>query len=269
MAQDSCGGPQVQRHDRSPGLAPADARRENRLIPHIGTSGWQYRDWRGRFYPQDLPQSRWLPFYSDYFDTVEVNNTFYHLPEAETFKAWRGEVPSRFEFTLKVSRYLTHIKRLKDPKEPVDRFLRNSRPLATKRGPFLLQLPPSMEREVGRLEETLAAFGRNRMVAVEFRHASWFAEEVYSLLEGRNVPMVWSNRGGRWLEPQRITADWSYIRMHEGRAANGGYGTTSIRSLAELLSELPGKRRHAYVYFNNDHMSCAPANALSLKARFE
>ena len=149
----------------------------------IGTSGWQYDEWRAAFYPADLPTTRWLGHYASVFSTVEVNNTFYRLPEAATFDRWKRATPAGFVMAVKASRYLTHVRRLRDPREPVDLFVSRAKRLGPRLGPVLLQLPPNLPAAPDRLEETLAAFGRRCRVAVEFRHPSWLTDDVFALLD--------------------------------------------------------------------------------------
>ena len=144
----------------------------------IGTSGWQYRDWRGRFYPKSVPAARWLEHYAGRFATVEINNTFYRLPAPATFSAWKARVPADFEIAVKASRYLTHYKRLREPEEPVDRLMTHARELGEHLGPVLLQLPPDLSIELDRLDRTLRAFGGRVRIAVEPRHRSWFVSEL-------------------------------------------------------------------------------------------
>ena len=155
----------------------------------IGTSGWQYRDWRGAFYPAGLPQARWLEHHASRFRTLEVNNAFYRLPEASTFTAWAERTPDDFLIAVKASRYLTHIKRLKDPAEPVKRFVERASCLGLKLGPVLLQLPPNLAAKPDALDETLRLFPRGWRVAVEFRHETWFTDEVRALLQRQGAAM--------------------------------------------------------------------------------
>ena len=156
----------------------------------VGTSGWQYRDWRGRLYPQGLAQARWLEHYADRFATVESNNAFYRLPEPATFAAWAERTPPGFVMAVKASRYLTHIRRLRDPEEPVCRLLDHARHLGPKLGPVLLQLPPTLKADPAALDRTLRAFPPGVRVAVEPRHDSWWTGEVQDLLteHGAAVP---------------------------------------------------------------------------------
>src|SRR2546430_17122179 len=150
---------------------------------YVGTSGWQYRDWKDSFYPRTLAQSGWLEFYCERFQVVEVNNTFYHLPEASTFAKWERETPDDFVVAVKMSRYLTHLKRLMDPEEPVHRFMTRARRLGRKLGPVLVQLPPRFEAEPERLRTALARFDRDVRGAVEFRDGFWSTDGVREILE--------------------------------------------------------------------------------------
>jgi uncharacterized protein YecE (DUF72 family) len=228
----------------------------------IGTSGWQYRDWRGSFYPEDLPTSRWLESYAERFATVEANGTFYRLPRKETFADWRKRTPPGFEVAMKASRFLTHVRRLRDPVPAVETMLERAEALGDKLGPVLVQLPPNMQCDLSRLDEALAAFPRSVRVAVEFRHESWFVDETADLLRRHGAATCLADRRGP-LAPQWRTAEWGYVRFHEGRAhPSPRYGSTALRSWAERISEQFGSGRTVYAYFNNDAHACAPANAL-------
>ncbi|MFN2568150.1 MAG: DUF72 domain-containing protein [Candidatus Dormibacteria bacterium] len=228
----------------------------------VGTSGWQYRSWAGHFYPQGLPQKRWLSFYSSNFDCVEVNNTFYHLPARHVFESWAQQARPGFHYALKFSRYLTHLKRLRDPAEPVQRFLERARALGPSLGPVLLQLPPRFPVDVRRLEESLACFPEGMRIAVEFRDRSWFTESVRSLLSARQVALCLADRCGRPQGPLWATADWGFIRLHEGTAApRPCYGDRALDRWAERISDLWDAGRDVYVFFNNDGRSCAPRDA--------
>jgi uncharacterized protein YecE (DUF72 family) len=177
-------------------------------VLHVGTSGWQYRDWRGFLYPDDLPVRRWLEHYVGAFATVEVNSTFYRLPPTETFASWARTLPAGFVMALKASRYLTHIKRLGDPAEPVARFLERAAPLGAYLGPVLVQLPPNFKVDAPRLADALDRFPRTCRLAVELRHPSWFDDTVPELLAERNVALCLTDRGSRVLGPLWRTADW-------------------------------------------------------------
>jgi uncharacterized protein YecE (DUF72 family) len=229
----------------------------------VGTSGWQYPSWRGLFYPRELPQRDWLGHYAARFGCVEVNNTFYNLPTAETFAGWAERTPDDFRFALKLSRYLTHIRRLRDPDDPVQLFLERATPLAAKTGPLLLQLPPTMRCDVGRLAATLAAIPRRWRVAVEFRHPSWYTAEVTAVLRDRDAAMCLTDRRGRPVQPLLRSASWAFIRLHEGRAAPVPcYGDTALRSWVSRLSGLWKHGDDVHVFFNNDGRGCAVRDAV-------
>jgi uncharacterized protein YecE (DUF72 family) len=228
---------------------------------YVGTSGWQYRDWRGPFYPADLAQSRWLEHYAAEFATVEVNNTFYRLPERSTFEEWAARTPADFIFAMKASRYLTHIRRLKEPVEPVRRMLDHARGLGEKLGPVLLQLPPNLAADAERLKETLARFPRRVRVAFEPRHTSWFTDEVYEVLAARNAALCLTDRLGK-RGPVHRTADWYFLRFHEGTARpHPCYGDRALAGWAGRLAEQWPKAADGYVFFNNDRRACAVRNA--------
>ncbi|HEY1420239.1 MAG TPA: DUF72 domain-containing protein [Candidatus Dormibacteraeota bacterium] len=219
---------------------------------YVGTSGWQYTHWKRIFYPQRLPQRAWLSYFAERFRTVEVNNTFYNLPATSVFEQWKEATPNDFIFALKLSRYLTHIKRLRDPAEPVHRFMERARALGEKCGPVLLQLPPSLEIDEGLLEKALSSFGPAVRVAVEFRHESWFTPEVQSLLEKRRVALCLADSPRR-TQPRWRTADWAMVRFHEGRGGGApGYGRDALRRWVLRIAETWGPGADVYVYFNND-----------------
>jgi uncharacterized protein YecE (DUF72 family) len=227
----------------------------------VGTSGWQYRDWRGPFYPSDLPQRAWLEHYTERFATVEVNNTFYRLPERSTFETWAERAPADFEFVIKASRFLTHIRRLREPAEAVQRMLDHAAGLGTKLGPILLQLPPNLQADPGRLDDTLAQFPSGQRVVVEPRHQSWFTDEIYDLLANRNAALCLTDRLGR-RGPVERTADWAFLRFHEGTARpHPCYGDQALLGWIDRLADRWPKRADCYVFFNNDPRACAVKNA--------
>jgi uncharacterized protein YecE (DUF72 family) len=227
----------------------------------IGTSGWQYRDWRGTYYPPALPTARWLETFASGFATVESNNAFYHLPQRRVFEAWAARTPDDFVMAVKVSRYLTHIRRLLDPAEPVERFLDRIAGLGSKLGPVLLQLPPSLRCDVGRLDAVLERLGPSVRVAVEFRHDSWFVDDVRRTLERRAAALCLADRRGP-LGPAWRTTDWTYLRFHEGRSApRPCYGPAALDAWARRLCDGWGPNAEAFVYFNNDPRACAPRDA--------
>ena len=209
---------------------------------YLGTSGWQYKDWRERFYPAGLPQRLWLEHYTGQFATVEVNNAFYRLPERATFQQWRERTPDDFVVVVKMSRYLTHIKRLREPAEPVARFMSRADALGDRLGPVLLQLPPNLKAEPGLLDETLAQFPPGVRVAVEPRHPTWFTDEVRALLTRRGAALCWADRHSRPVTPLWRTADFGYLRLHEGRARPWPrYGPAALGSwLDRIAARLDG-----------------------------
>ncbi len=230
----------------------------------IGTSGWQYKDWHGVLYPDGLPQRAWLGRYADEFATVEVNNAFYRLPERSVFERWREQTPDGFVLAVKVSRYLTHVKRLVDPAEPVARLVDRAVGLGPRLGPYLLQLPPTLSSSPERLDACLAAFPAAARVAVEPRHESWWSDEVCAVLARHRAALCWADRGGRPVTPRWRTADWGYLRLHEGTAApRPSYGPSALGTWLDRIDEAwPGARRaDVYVYFNNDRGGAAVRNA--------
>ncbi len=231
---------------------------------YVGTSGWQYAHWKRVFYPQRLPQRAWLAYFAEHFQTVEVNNTFYNLPAASVFEHWKQVTPNDFIFALKLSRYLTHVKRLRDPAEPVHRFMDRARALGGKCGPVLLQLPPSLEVDTGLLDEALSSFSPAVRVAVEFRHESWFTPEVRSLLEKRRAALCLADSPRR-IQPHWRTADWALVRFHEGRGPRApGYEGEALRRWVARIAETWGPRDDVFVYFNNDTGGHALKDAATL-----
>jgi uncharacterized protein YecE (DUF72 family) len=226
----------------------------------VGTSGWVYRDWRGAFYPDGLPQRLWLEYYATQFDTVEVNNAFYRLPSYDDFAKWRERLPDRFVVAVKASRFLTHVKRLADPAEPVDRLMKAAAGLGDLLGPVLLQLPPTLQSAPDRLDACLAEFPRGTRVAVEPRHKSWWTDDVRRVLEKRGAALAWADRKSRPLTPLWQTTDWTYLRLHEGAASPWpSYGRTALKTWADRITE------DSYVYFNNDQNAAAPRNAKTFR----
>jgi uncharacterized protein YecE (DUF72 family) len=234
---------------------------------HVGTSGWQYRDWRGVLYPDSLPQRAWLEHFASVFRTVEVNNAFYRLPAVAVFERWRDQTPSGFVMAVKVSRYLTHVRRLRDPAEPVDRLVERAAGLGDRLGPYLLQLPPNLRSDVSRLDACLRAFPSGTRVAVEPRHESWWTDEVRAVLERRGAALCWADRRGHPITPLWPTADWGYVRLHEGTASpRPSYGRTALSTwLDRITSAWPSPQADVFVYFNNDPGGAAVRNALTLR----
>jgi uncharacterized protein YecE (DUF72 family) len=237
---------------------------------HVGCSGWNYRHWRERVYPKGLPANRWLEHYARLFDTVEVNTTFYRLPNRSAVEGWAAQTPPGFVFAVKASRYLTHVRRLSDLATGIERFYDRIEPLveARKLGPVLWQLPPTFRRDDERLEAALAALPPGRH-CFEFRHESWFVPEVYDLLRRRNAALVIGDTPNRPFQVHELTADWTFVRFHYGsRGRNGNY---SERELSEWADRIGRWRRKAevYAYFNNDWNAYAVRNGLTLKRLLE
>ncbi|MEU8365133.1 DUF72 domain-containing protein [Nonomuraea sp. NPDC048882] len=224
----------------------------------VGTSGWQYKDWRGPLYPPGVPQRLWLETYAAEFPTVESNNAFYRLPSPESFASWRDRTPPGFVMAVKASRFLTHIKRLADPEEPVARLMGAASELKDKLGPILLQLPPTLKADPDRLDRCLACFPGHVRVAVEPRHPSWWSEEVRAILTARSAALCWADRRSRPTGPLWRTTGWGYVRLHEGRAGFE-YGERALRTWAGRIREAGWP--DAYVYFNNDPGGAAVRNA--------
>jgi uncharacterized protein YecE (DUF72 family) len=230
----------------------------------VGTSGFDYRDWRGPFYPRFLRPNERLAFYAEHFQTVELNVTFYRMPAADAFLGWRDAVPDDFVFAVKASRYLTHILRLNEPQRSVDYLMERASLLEDRLGPILVQLPPSMAIDLERLDATLRAFGGRARVAFEPRHASWWHPDLCALLREHDAAIVLADRR-RPITPLWASTSWTYLRLHEGRATpRPCYGDRALMSWIDRLAALPERAgERGYVYFNNDHRACAPANAVT------
>jgi uncharacterized protein YecE (DUF72 family) len=235
---------------------------------HIGCAGWNYRDWRGAIYPEDLPARRWLEHYAGLFDTVEVNNTFYRLPSHSAVEGWTKQTPDGFVIAVKASRYLTHVKRLREMDKGTRRFASAIKPLADsgKLGPILWQLPASFRRDDDRLAEALTHLSEGHH-CIEFRHQSWFVAAVYDLLRRHRVALVIGDDPERPFQTHEMTTDWTYIRFHRGN--RGRRGNYSERELEEWRRRIASWRSEVevFAYFNNDWEAFAPRNALWLTER--
>ncbi|GAA3653256.1 DUF72 domain-containing protein [Streptomyces iranensis] len=219
----------------------------------IGTSGWQYRDWRGDLYPEGCPQRLWLEEYTRAFATVESNNAFYRLPSYDQFATWRGRLPEGFVMALKASRYLTHIKRLRDPEEPVERLMSHAAGLGDRLGPVLVQLPPTLRADGELLDRCLGCFPSGTRVAVEPRHTSWWTEEIRAVLERRSAALCWADSGSRPVTPLWRTTGWGYLRFHGGLARPAPrYGRRALATWARRIGDTWPADAEVYAYFNND-----------------
>ena len=237
----------------------------------IGCSGWMYDEWRGRLYPEKLPKRRWLEEYAKSFDTVEVNSTFYRLARRDAVAGWVSQTPARFEFAVKASRYLTHVRRLVVVGEGVKRFYEPLQPMieAGRLGPVLWQLPENFHRDDARLEGWLQVVGSapSRMHTIEFRHPSWFVPGVMDALRAHGVALTIGDHPDREFQSDEATADWRFVRFHYGsRGRAGNYSDAEIETWARRIAQWR-RRGTVYAYFNNDWRGFAPANAKLLLRR--
>jgi uncharacterized protein YecE (DUF72 family) len=237
----------------------------------VGCSGWQYKDWRGRLYPEGLATTRWLSRYAEEFDTVEVNSTFYRLASRDAVARWADETPDGFLFAAKASRYLTHVRRLRQIEEGIHRYYERIMPLveAGKLGPVVWQFPATFRREGDALERVATALellppGRH---CFEFRHESWFDQEVYSVLREHDAALVIGDHPRRPFQAHELTAGWTLVRLHHGRRGRrGNYSQTELDEWARRIAQWR-RRAEVFVYFNNDWEGFAVENARSLKRR--
>ena len=235
----------------------------------VGCSGWQYKHWRGDFYPSDLPTTRWFEHYAAHFDTVEINNTFYRLPEEATFRRWAERAPMRFLFAVKASRFLTHMKKLKDPEEPLERLFDRMRPLGRHLGPVLYQLPPGWKLDKGRLEHFLQALPKGVRHVLEFREPTWYAEEVTELLEKYRVSRCLHDMKGSATGMARV-GPCVYVRFHGASGTySGAYPEDRLARWADWLNEQRRDGIEVYAYFNNDVGGHAPRDAVTLRRLLE
>jgi len=234
----------------------------------VGTSGWYYDHWKGRFYPEKLPKSEWFGYYAEHFNTVEVNNTFYHLPSEQTLKNWHSRAPQNFLYAVKANRYITHIKRLKDPSDALERFFRAVGLLKENLGPVLYQLPPSLHKDLGLLESFIKLLGKKPPAVFEFRHKSWYEDDTFKLLERHGSAFCIHDLAG-CQTPRIITARSIYIRFHgtTGRYS-GNYTDKMLAGWAEWIRQNAKSVKAVYAYFNNDVSGHAVKNAKTLLALF-
>ena len=230
----------------------------------IGTSGWHYAHWQGLFYPEGMPTSRWLAHYIQHFPTVEINNSFYRQPKTSAWQLWRRSVPDGFRFAVKVNRFITHIKRLKDVAEPVTTFLSRAGHLKEKLGPLLYQLPPNMRRNDERLEAFLSLLPKEHRHVVEFRHESWLDEGVFDILRRHHVGFCVFDMPGL-AGPLVATADFAYIRLHGATGLYCScYSDAELEGWAKRIAGLARDLEAVYIYFNNDAEGFAVQNAHTL-----
>ena len=237
----------------------------NRKI-HIGTSGWNYKHWRGPFYPTDLPQKEWLEFYCRQLQSVEINNSFYKLPEVKTLKTWFDIVPSNFIYTLKANRYITHMKKLNEPEKPVANLHSRTDVLKDKLGAILFQLPPQWHFNEQRLSAFLNTLSANYHYSFEFRDDSWWNDKTYQMLKKHNAAFCIFELAGQQ-SPKEITADFIYIRLHgpDKEAYQGEYDDKTLAGWAGAIHAWHDKEKEIYCYFDNDQNGFAVKNALKLQ----
>ncbi|MDZ7798788.1 MAG: DUF72 domain-containing protein [Patescibacteria group bacterium] len=231
---------------------------------HIGTSGWNYKHWQKAWYPEKIKTNNFLNYYADHFQTVEVNNTFYNLPSKKVIKSWRKKVPKEFIFSVKASRYITHMKKLKNPKESLKRFFSRVNLLNNNLGPILFQLPPNWYKNIERLNNFVNLLPKKKQIAIEFRDQSWWRDDVYNLLKKNNIAFCLYQLAGI-KTPRKITADFAYIRLHgpSDKPYQGNYHGNSLRAWASYFKKIKKEKRvkEIYCYFDNDEKGYAPKNA--------
>lgn len=233
----------------------------------IGCSGWQYKHWRADFYPADLPQPRWFAHYARSFDTVEINNSFYRLPAPETFAKWREQAPRGFLYAVKASRFLTHMKKLKDPDDPLFRFFDAATKLGPALGPVLYQLPPGWKVDLDRLAHFLRALPSGFRHVIEFRDPSWYDARVFERLARRGVALCLHDMQGSATE-RIIVGPFVYVRFHHGTARYGGrYSDERLDAWADWLAQRVADGLDVFAYFNNDTGGHAPRDAVRLRDR--
>jgi uncharacterized protein YecE (DUF72 family) len=233
----------------------------------VGCSGWQYKHWRGDFYPAELPTTQWFQHYALTFDTVEINNSFYRWPDAGMFARWREKAPRGFLYAVKASRFLTHMKKLKDPEEPVFRTFENVKELGPHLGPVLFQLPPRWPVNVERFEHFLQTLPKRKRHTVEFREPSWYTEEIFALLRKYKVALCLHDLQGSATD-KVVIGPFIYVRYHFGTQKYGGrYEDRRLDDWAEWLAECARKGLPIFAYFNNDTGGHAPRDAVRLRDR--
>ena len=231
----------------------------------VGTSGWHYDHWRGIFYPPKLAKAEWLGFYARHFDTVELNNSFYRLPSEDAFAAWRDSSPPNFTFAVKVSRFITHIKRLKNIEEALENFTIRAKILDEKLGPLLYQLPPNMHRDDERLASFLSKLPQEMQHVFEFRHQSWLEDKVFDILRQYHVGLCVFDMPS-FTCPPVATTDFAYIRFHGSSGLYSScYSDEELTDWAKKIASLSANLKAVYIYFNNDAEAFAVRNAKTLR----
>lgn len=240
---------------------------------HIGTSGWNYKHWKGCFYPEYLKEREWLKYYVEYFSTTEINTSFYHLPKEQTVINWANSVPASFKFCPKISRYITHMKKLKDVEEPLERFFNSFDHMAGKTGPVLVQLPKMVgfkEEKTEQFYSLTADRYRDYTFAMEIRHESWLSNQSIALMRKYGIAFVISQSGGFFPYKELVTAKDIYIRFHgPGSLYSSRYSTQMLKRFARMCKEWMSDGHVIWAYFNNDVNCYAPHDALRLIAMLE
>jgi uncharacterized protein YecE (DUF72 family) len=232
---------------------------------YIGTSGWSYAHWKGRFYPTDISSEEMLGFYCRYFQSVEINNTFYHLPDCATLEHWRDNTPADFVFSVKASRYITHMKKLTDPRKSLGVLLDRISVIGNKLGPILFQLPPKWRYNQERLSLFLDSLSKEFRYAFEFRDHSWLNEQCYELL-GRHGAAVCIYELDGFLSPHQVTGNFVYLRLHgPGGPYQGNYAPGTLSEWAKAISSWSARHTSVYCYFDNDEAGYAAKNAIELQ----
>lgn len=239
-------------------------RKKSRI--RVGCSGWNYKHWKGVFYPEDMPQKKWFAFYARIFDTVEINNTFYNLPSEKTFRSWADQAESNFLYSVKANRYITHIKRLKEPEKSLKRFFERARLLGKHLGPILYQLPPNWRCDIERLRNFLEHLPGDLVHVFEFRDQRWLNDEVFDSLGEAGVSFCVHDMEGLEV-PRKAMGPVVYVRFHgyDGKY-EGQYPEQSLRPWAKWLNDEAG-RRDIYAYFNNDQGGHAIGDAKTLRSK--
>jgi len=236
---------------------------------NIGTSGWNYKHWYGNFYPDDMKEKDFLKYYSNIFHTVEVNNTFYHLPQQKTIKTWTDTVSDNFRFSIKASRYITHMKKLKDPEESIVNFFERIQCFKDKTGPILFQFSPRWSFNPERLGNFINTLPKHYKYTFEFRDPNWFNELTYNFLKDNNIAFCIYYMGEDE-SPKEVTADFIYIRFHGSNSlGSGGYSEDRLKEFARNIKEYRDQGKDVYCYFNNDEEGLAVKNAKELRGLIE
>lgn len=236
---------------------------------HIGTSGWHYLHWWGKFYPENYSEKELLKYYSQFYCTVEINNTFYHLPSAKIVKQWLDSVPDNFIFSVKASRYITHMKKLKDPEISTEAYFNTIRNFKDRIGVILFQLPPNFKVNTERFEKFIKKLPVDYRYTFEFRDKSWFIPDIYEIMKHHNLSLCFYSMG-KYNSPKELLSDFVYLRLHGSNTLGSGlYDISTIERIAEEIKIYLKEGKEVFCYFNNDESGYAIKNALQLQGMFE